>query len=178
MIPISEQHASKRTRLLQYGICEQCSIQFVELYKSSKCLTVDKQLFPYRTRGRTRFTQYIPSKPATYGIKVMDLWCREFIHYVDSCIPEKVKLVESNQDKRVIKDLAALYRESGKNITMDNFFTLLTEHLLSWNLTIVGTLKKNKKYIPEEIKPDRSRPEYSSFFAFRDRVTLCHSYVP
>lgn len=31
-------------------------------------MTVDEQLYPYR--GRTRFTQYIPSKPAKYGIKV------------------------------------------------------------------------------------------------------------
>lgn len=31
-------------------------------------MTVDEQLFPFR--GRTRFTQYIPSKPAKYGIKV------------------------------------------------------------------------------------------------------------
>ncbi|XP_050340740.1 uncharacterized protein LOC126767216 [Bactrocera neohumeralis] len=37
-------------------------------YKPSSCLTIDKQLFPYR--GRTRFTQYIPSKPAKYGVKV------------------------------------------------------------------------------------------------------------
>jgi len=51
---------------------------------------------------------------------------RIHIYYVDSCIPEKVKLVESNQDKRVVKDLAALYRESGKNITMEiQFFRFL-----------------------------------------------------
>lgn len=33
-----------------------------------ECLTVDEQLFPYR--GRTKFTQYIPSKPAKYEIKI------------------------------------------------------------------------------------------------------------
>ena len=37
-------------------------------YKPSANLTVDEQLFPYR--GRTRFTQYMPSKPVKYGIKI------------------------------------------------------------------------------------------------------------
>lgn len=37
-------------------------------YRPSENLTVDEQLFPYR--GRTKFTQYILSKPAKYGIKV------------------------------------------------------------------------------------------------------------
>lgn len=39
-----------------------------KLYKPTECLTVDEQLFLYRCR--TRFTQYIPSNPSKYGIKV------------------------------------------------------------------------------------------------------------
>ena len=37
-------------------------------YKPYECITIHEQLFPFR--GHTKFTQYIPSKPATYGIKV------------------------------------------------------------------------------------------------------------
>ncbi|CAJ0968605.1 unnamed protein product [Ranitomeya imitator] len=37
-------------------------------YKPYHCITVDEQLFPFR--GHTKFTQYIPSKPAKYGIKI------------------------------------------------------------------------------------------------------------
>ena len=37
-------------------------------YTPHEAITFDEQLFPYR--GRTRFTQYIPSKPAKYGLKV------------------------------------------------------------------------------------------------------------
>lgn len=47
------------------------------LYKPMECLTVDEQLYPYR--GRTRFIQYIPSKPAKYGIKVWWI-CDDKIH--------------------------------------------------------------------------------------------------
>jgi len=37
-------------------------------FKQGECITIDEQLFPFR--GHTKFTQYIPSKPAKYGIKV------------------------------------------------------------------------------------------------------------
>jgi len=40
----------------------------VNRYEPTGNSTVDKHLLPYR--GRTRFTQYIPSKPAKYGTKV------------------------------------------------------------------------------------------------------------
>ena len=37
-------------------------------YAPHENITVDKQLFPYR--GRTKFIQFISSKPAKYGMKV------------------------------------------------------------------------------------------------------------
>ena len=37
-------------------------------HKPYECITVDEQLFQFR--GNTKFTQYINSKPAKYGIKV------------------------------------------------------------------------------------------------------------
>ncbi|XP_054746362.1 piggyBac transposable element-derived protein 3-like [Anastrepha obliqua] len=57
---------------------------FEQSYKPSEYLTVDEQLFPYR--GRTRFTQYIPSKPAKYGIKVLP---KMHIHCMDKYILAK-----------------------------------------------------------------------------------------
>lgn len=37
-------------------------------YSPYENITIDEQLFPYR--GKTKFTQYISSKPAKYGIKI------------------------------------------------------------------------------------------------------------
>lgn len=34
----------------------------------SDCVTIDEQLVPFR--GRCRFLQYMPSKPAKYGLKI------------------------------------------------------------------------------------------------------------
>jgi hypothetical protein len=36
-------------------------------YSPYENITIDEQLFPYR--GKTKFTQYIPSKPAKYGTR-------------------------------------------------------------------------------------------------------------
>ena len=79
-----------------------------------------------------------------------------------------------------MKELAAPFKNSGRNITMDNYFTTLpvAKHLLSWKLTITGTLRQNKPYIPKQMAANKLRPEYSSLYDFHERnVALC-SYVP
>ena len=54
-----------------------------KMYKPTENVTIDEQLYPYR--GHTIFTQYIPSKPAKYGIKIcamlktLTLWKELFI---------------------------------------------------------------------------------------------------
>ena len=60
---------------------------------------------------------------------------------------------EKNVDERVVKELVAPYKGSARNVTIDNYFyTLpLAKSLLSWDLTTVGTLKKNKTYIPPDL---------------------------
>ncbi|XP_025407297.1 uncharacterized protein LOC112681247 [Sipha flava] len=143
-------------------ICQKC-INLLSV------LTVDEQLFPYR--GRTRFTQYIPSKPAKHGIKVWWICDSKYAYPLRGLIyTRKLKNErETNQGERVVKELAAPYKGSGRNITMDNFFTTLplSDFLLSWNLTTVGTLRKNKKYIPAEMMPSKIRDEYSTVFGFQ-----------
>ena len=39
-----------------------------KMYNPTENLTIDEQLYPYREH--TKFTQYIPSKPTKYGIKI------------------------------------------------------------------------------------------------------------
>lgn len=107
-------------------------------------ITVDEQLFPYR--GRTKFTQYMPSKPAKYGIKIW--WaCDSKTSYPlnGQIYTGKVEGIRDvNQGERIVKELVAPYKNTGRNVTTDNFFTTvpLANHLLSWNMSTVGTLKK------------------------------------
>ena len=44
----------------------------------SECVTIDEQLVPFR--GRCKFKQYMPSKPAKYGIKIFWL-CDSFMPF-------------------------------------------------------------------------------------------------
>lgn len=148
-------------------------------YKPTEYLTIDEQLYPYR--GRTKFTQYIPSKSAKYGIKVW--WLCD----ADTSYPLNGELYigKSSEDhkeytaERVVKSLVAPYKGSGRNITMDSYFTTLSlaKSLLSWNLTIVGTLKENKAYIPPAMAASKTREVSSTVFGFHENVTMC-SYVP
>lgn len=154
-----------------------CSL--INMYRSTENLIIDEQLFAYR--GRTRFTQYIPSKPAKYGIKVWWICDAENYYPLTGQIytGKSASRGEVNQGERVVKHLAASFKGSGRNITMDNFFTTLSlaQHLLFWNLTIVGTLKRNKKYIPAEMTETKSRAINSLLFGYHENVTIC-SYVP
>lgn len=150
-----------------------------KMYNPSANLTIDEQLYPFR--GHTKFTQYIPSKPAKYGIKIWWICDAENAYPLQGLIysGKTGDVREKNQGERVVKQLAAYYKGSGRNITMDNFFTSLplAKHLLSWQLSVVGTLRKNKPYIPLQMTSVKNRPQYSSVFGFNEKVTLC-SYVP
>ena len=68
---------------------------------------------------------------------------------------------------------------SGRNVTVDNFFTSipLAESLLNNNLTLTGTIRSNKRELPPEFRANSQRPQHSSVFGFSKRMTLC-SYVP
>jgi hypothetical protein len=67
----------------------------------------------------------------------------------------------------------------GRNVTTDNFFTPvdLANQLKNKKLTLVGTMKQNKREIPQEVKPARQRDEKPSIFGFTKDLTLV-SYVP
>lgn len=149
------------------------------MYKPTANLTIDEQLYPYR--GHTKFTQYIPSKPAEYGIKIWWICDAENAYPLHGIIyaGKTGNVRGKNQGERVVKELAVRFQGSGRNITMDNYFTTLplAKHLLSWKLTIVGTLRRNKPYIPKQMAPNKSREVYSTLFGFHEHVTLC-SYVP
>ncbi|CAL1687546.1 unnamed protein product [Lasius platythorax] len=148
-------------------------------YRPTENLTVDEQLFPYR--GRTRFTQYIPSKPAKYGIKVCWICDAENWYPLTGILytGKSATRCEKNQGERVVKELAIPFKNSGRNITTNNFFTTLSlaKDLLSWRLTLVGTVKKNKPYVPREMGALRTRAELSTVFGFHENVTIC-SYMP
>jgi hypothetical protein len=178
-------------------------------YNLSECVTVDEMLRAFR--GRCGFKQYMPKKPAKYGIKIFIL-CDAQSNYIHNAIIYKGRAlpgdpVNTGLSKNVVLDLAGNYHnlysliyivvnrdlkikiivfyftanlyESGRNITCDNWFTTfpLCEELLSKKLTLVGTLKSNKKEIPIEFLTNKQRDVNDSIFGFSGDMTLV-SYVP
>jgi hypothetical protein len=145
-------------------------------------LCVDEQLYCYR--GRCNFKQYMPSKPAKYGLKY---WT---IAYVESSFVLSAKLYlrknenKSNNEKKigenVVLNLAIPFMNKKYRIlTADNFFSSinLAKILFEKNIGFIGTLRKNKKEIPTAFLTNKNRVVDSSLFGFNDQLTLI-SYVP
>ncbi|XP_072403063.1 multiple C2 and transmembrane domain-containing protein-like [Diabrotica undecimpunctata] len=67
----------------------------------------------------------------------------------------------------------------GRNLTCDNWFTLVpsAKELKKKKITLVGTIRKNKREIPEIFVAAKKKPICSSLFAF-GRECLLVSYVP
>jgi hypothetical protein len=139
-------------------------------------LTLDEKLEKFR--DRCSFKQYIPSKPGKYGIKVFCLADAKMYYTVNLEIyagkqPDGPHQV-SNSPKDVVLRLTDCVANSGRNITTDNWFTSyeLAKELLNKRITLVGTIRKNKKQIPTEFVTCKSMSLKSSKFGFHESITL------
>lgn len=140
-------------------------------YRPTKNLTIGKQLVPN-----------INDLPQYEHIDSTKIWwvCDAKNYYPlfgkFEIVTGEIPIQKIYQDGRIIKELIASYKGSGRNITMDFFTTLpLARDLLSWNLTIVGALNGDEICIPQEMTS--SNLDKRSFAVFQKNVTLC-SHMP
>lgn len=165
-------------RELFQGFVERCMAS----YKPGTNCTIDEMLA--RFFGRCPFRQYIPSKPDRYGIKIFSIVDSETYFTLKMEIyagtqPEGPYSVD-NSPSAVVKRMIEPIDSTGRNITCDNWFTSVTlarDLMQNHRTTIVGTIRKNRREIPEMVTQTRQMPEKSSLFVFADRCTLV-SYVP
>ena len=87
--------------------------------------------------------------------------------------------VQRNLASKVVHQLCSQLQNTGRNITMDNYFTSvpLAEELLAKGLTVVGTLRHNKPHIHVLMKPNKERELHSTEFGINANMTMV-SYVP
>lgn len=152
-----------------------------KLYNLGEYITIDEKLEPFR--GRCPFRQYIPSKPAKYGIKIFALvdsrtfytWNMEIYAGMQ---PEGPFRLENNADKVVMRLVTPIFN-TGRNLTVDNWYTSvgLAKDLLSKKITVVGTLRKNKREVPKEFTSAKKRELHTTIFGFQKHMTLV-SYTP
>lgn len=148
-------------------------------YSPSDCCTLDEQLLPFR--GRCPFKMYIPNKPDKYGIKILML-CDSKTGYM---IKAEVYLGKGSIPRNIPASefycltMTEQIHNSNRNLTVDNWFTSIpaAQKLLDKGVTMVGTLRKNKKEIPQEFKTKDSRDYNTAMFAFSNNLTLL-SYCP
>uniref|UniRef100_A0A1B6CEU0 PiggyBac transposable element-derived protein domain-containing protein n=1 Tax=Clastoptera arizonana TaxID=38151 RepID=A0A1B6CEU0_9HEMI len=153
----------------------------VETYNPSEYVTIDEMLHAFR--GRCSFIQYMPSKPAKYGIKIFALcdaktfFCSNLEVYCGTQPAGSYKA--SNKPEDIVKRLVIPIEKSKKNLTTDNWYTSipLVEDMLAKGITMIGTLKKNKAAIPPSFFPNKQRQVGSSAFGFSDDKTMV-SFVP
>jgi len=141
-------------------------------------VTIDETLVPFR--GRCSFKQYMPSKPAKYGLKFWCL-CDAKTGY---CLHMKPYLGSDNGNARakalgqqVVIELTQRL-DVGRTVVTDNFFTSLEllRRLRERNLGLVGTIRKNRRELPSEFTAKKSEAG-SVLFGFNDDATLV-SYSP
>jgi hypothetical protein len=138
-------------------------------------ITIDEELYPYR--GRCPFKQYMPNKPAKYGLKFWLLcdsstsYCWNLQMYTGKDDTRQVALGE-----HVVLQLTSQLNGSGLNVTVDNFFTSLSlaRQLQLKGMTLVGTFRNNRREIPRELTSYKNRQLYSSIFSYtvEDRIQL------
>lgn len=145
-------------------------------------VTVDEKLEGFR--GRCSFRQYIPSKPNKYGIKIFALADAKTFYTVNMEVyvgkqPQGPYAID-NSPKAVVERLCEPIKGTGRNVTLDNWFTSmdLVETLSEeFKLTVVGTIRKNKRQLPQEFVNPKGRPVGASMFGYHGIATLV-SYIP
>ena len=141
-------------------------------YTCKFLLTVDEQLMPLKSR--CSFVTFMPSKPNKYGVKFWVLADVE-TKYVSSI---DVDLRAQKEEQRfgaslaesVDVNLCKRIKGKGNNITCDNIFTslLVAEKLARDKLSIVGTMRKNRRELCKKMTKSEDKATYSSNFYWHD----------
>jgi len=155
----------------------------ISFYTPGEYCTIDEMLEGFR--GRCKFRQYIANKPNKYGIKIFALVDSRVFYTVNMEIYAGKQpigpFLQNNSGASVVKRMIKPIAKTGRNITIDNWFTsvpLAVELLKDYKTTMVGTLKKNKREIPTCFLDTKNRQICSTKFGFGDNNCLLLSYVP
>ena len=146
-------------------------------YSPGSLLTVDEQLLGFR--GHCPFRMYIANKPAKYGIKIV-INCDAQSYYMLKGIPYLGKTGAQpepgmNLGHTFTKQLALKYHNTNRNVTVDNWFTsvpLILDLLRNCGMTLLGTVRANKKEIPAIMNSKVDRKPGSCAFLYTKDITL------
>jgi len=121
-------------------------------------MVIDEQLFP--TKARCRFTQYMSSKPDIFGQTfwlAVDNDSKYLVHALPYLGKDDQRKDNDRLADHVVKQLVGPFLNKERNLPCDNYFTLLrlADHLKSKDTTLVGTVNKSRKEVPNRVKNAR-----------------------
>jgi hypothetical protein len=133
------------------NIVDKINSNFENLQTSGEVIAVDESMILFR--GRLHFRQYIPSKRHRYGVKLFKVCGVNGFTY-------KIIIYEGNQSiagqalgETIVLSLCEKYLDNARTIVTDNFYTSvpLAKKLLSKKTHLVGTLRKNRRYLQKKV---------------------------
>ncbi|XP_015121474.1 piggyBac transposable element-derived protein 4-like [Diachasma alloeum] len=161
---------------------EDITAKFLKMYRVGECVTLDEMMLAFK--GRCSFRQYLPMKPNRYRLKVFalvdsDTFYTSVLEIYTGKQPPGLFQAD-NKPINVVKRVSASVLGTGRNITMDNWFSsvpLIDELQHKHRTTVVATLKKNKTELPPQFVNHKKRSMNSSLIGYNDGKVLV-SYVP
>ena len=141
-------------------------------YTRTFSLTVDEQLMPLKSR--CSFMTFMPNKPDKYGDKFWVLTDVEtkYVSNIDVYLGDQEKELRFGAPLAVsvVVNLWKHIKRKGYNITCDNFFIILpvAEKLTRDKLSIVGTMRKNRRELCKKMTESENKATYSTKFYWHD----------
>lgn len=114
----------KRTRALRLETDHMAAFRYVwdcflascrRRFIPSDCVTIDEQLVPFR--GRCKFLQYMPSKPAKYGLKIFWMCDARVPYAIDGMVytgRQPGEEVQRNLGENIVQQLCSGIRQTGE----------------------------------------------------------------
>ncbi|CAG2227154.1 unnamed protein product [Mytilus edulis] len=135
-----------RIRPILDSVLERCRVA----NKPRQNQSIDEAMIPYK--GRFSAKQYVPSKPVKWGIKlIFSGYCHEFDVYLGKgSNPNNGKSLSYHVITKLSEELKGKFH----HVYFDSFFTSipLALNLLENGIYMCGTIRKNRKQFPEELK--------------------------
>ncbi|XP_029347881.1 piggyBac transposable element-derived protein 4-like [Acyrthosiphon pisum] len=133
------------------NILDKINFNFEHLLTPGEIIAVDESMIPFR--GRLKFRQYIPSKRHKYGVKLFKICDVNGFTYKIIIYEGKQSISGQSLGETIVLSLCEKYLEKGRTIVTDNFYTSvpLAKQLLNKKTHLVGTLRKNRRYLPKEV---------------------------
>ena len=139
-------------------ILDEVKDRYCHAYSANKELSVDESMLKFK--GRLFFKQYMPSKPSTkWGIKIWSLcdshtgFLLKFDVYTGKQ-DNDLQSMEHGLSYKVVTSLLNEFKDKGHVVHMDSFFSSLPlfDDLHSKKIGACGTVRANRKGLPQEIK--------------------------